>query len=58
MRPIGLTQGLADGLATGLASGLAPRRGGSSEEGWQWPDGTDVLWPDGTQVLTETEEET
>jgi len=35
MRPIGLTQGLADGLATGLASGLAPRRGGSSEEGWQ-----------------------
>lgn len=45
-------EGVASGVVGRLIEGIIGVVQ-QSEDGWQWPDGTDVLWPDGTQVLTE-----
>lgn len=47
-----MIEGVVSGVIDRLVSGVLPVSQ-QAEDGWQWPDGTDVLWPDGTKVLTE-----
>jgi len=46
-------EGVVFSVIDRLVTGVLPITKQQTEDGWQWPDGTDVLWPDGTQVLTE-----
>lgn len=48
-----MIEGVVSGVSGRLIEGVIGVVQQLDEDGWQWPDGTDVLWPDGTQVLTE-----